>query len=107
VGWIKRGATGVLGTNRSDAKETVTALRQDVPELLAARGRDPGGVEGLLARSGIRYVDLDGWRAVLTAEARHGAPQGRGQVKIGDWDALLHAALDTPTTTACRDAPKA
>jgi len=94
AGWIKRGATGVLGTNRSDAKETVTTLREDAPALLSARAQDPGGVAPLLAENGLRYVDLDGWHAVLAAEARHGAPHGRGHVKISDWDTLLQAALD-------------
>jgi len=96
AGWIKRGATGVLGTNRSDAKETVTTLREDAPALLSARAQDPGGVAPLLAENGLRYVDLDGWHAVLAAEARQGAPHGRGHVKISDWDALLQAALPDP-----------
>lgn len=51
VGWIERGTTGVLGSNRSDIKEmviplreTVTPLRQDALALLAARDQDPPGI---------------------------------------------------------------
>ena len=103
AGWIKRGATGVLGTNRSDAKDTVTSLRHDAPDLLAARDNDLGGVEPLLAERAVRYVDLDGWHAALAAEIRHGAVHGRGQVKISDWEALLQAALDTAGSFARED----
>jgi ferredoxin--NADP+ reductase len=95
AGWIKRGATGVLGTNRSDAKETVASLRQDAAALFAARGeQDLAGVEPLLAEREIRYVDLAGWLGVVEAETRHGATHGRGQVKISDWEILLEAALE-------------
>jgi len=95
VGWIKRGATGVLGTNRSDAKETVRVLRTDVEALLAARTGDPGGIEELLTERGVRWVDVPGWQAVVAAEALQGRPHGRGRVKISDWDTLLAAALDS------------
>ena len=92
VGWIKRGPTGVLGTNRSDAEEAVASLREDRPALLAARTADPGGVARLLEARGHHHVDLDGWLAVLEREERHGAAHGRGRVKIADWDELLEAA---------------
>jgi ferredoxin--NADP+ reductase len=92
VGWIKRGATGVIGTNRSDAKDTVASLRTDVPALLAARAQDPGGIAALLDERGVDYVDVAGWRAVVEAENREGSAHGRGAVKISDWHALLEAA---------------
>lgn len=92
VGWIKRGATGVIGTNRSDAKDTVRTLRVDAPGLLAARADDPGGVEPLLVERGVAFVDVPGWLAVLDVEAQHGTPHGRGRVKISDWEHLLAAA---------------
>lgn len=92
VGWIKRGATGLLGTNRSDARDTVATLLDDAPGLLAARPADPGGLAGLLTRRGVRHVDLEGWHAVVDAEGRQGGGHGRGRVKISDWEALLDAA---------------
>jgi len=96
VGWIKRGATGVLGTNRSDAKDTVATVRADAPALLAARPVDPGGVVPLLEARGVAYVDLEGWLAVVEAERSHGTPHGRGgAVKISDWQQLLDAARPT------------
>ena len=92
VGWIKRGPTGVLGTNRSDAEEAVASLREDLPSLLAARTADPGGVSHLLEERGHQHVDIDGWLAVLEHEEGHGAAHGRGRVKVADWDDLLEAA---------------
>jgi ferredoxin--NADP+ reductase len=94
AGWIKRGATGLLGANRSDAKDTAASLRHDAPDLLSAHGDDLAGVEPLLAQRAVPYVDLAGWHAVLDAEVRHGAAQGRGPVKISDWETLLQAALE-------------
>ena len=57
VGWIKRGPTGILGTNRKDAAETVAALIADSDELRSRHTREPRGVEHLLAERGFRYVD--------------------------------------------------
>jgi ferredoxin--NADP+ reductase len=94
AGWIKRGPIGVIGTNRSDARETVAALVADAPALLAARAADPGGVEDLLAARVIRHVDVDGWQRVVLAEAVFGQPHGRGEVKISDWQTLLQAAWE-------------
>ncbi|MCX5383854.1 FAD-dependent oxidoreductase [Streptomyces sp. NBC_00083] len=92
AGWIKRGPTGVIGTNRPCAKETVASLLQDAP-LLAGR---PVAAEPLdaLRELGLRPVTWRGWLAIERAEAALGASLGRGSVKIPDWDGLLTAALD-------------
>lgn len=94
VGWVRRGATGILGTNRSDAMDAVESVRADAPELLARDGRhEPGeGIDTLLRARGVQHVDLAGWVAVLEREARHGEPHGRGRVKISDLAGLLAAA---------------
>ncbi len=94
AGWIKRGPTGVIGTNRPCAKETVSSLLADAPQMLAAQpaGRtDP--LDGLQA-AGLRPVEWTGWQAIERAETALGASLGRGPVKIGDWDALLAAARE-------------
>ncbi|MFH9675038.1 FAD-dependent oxidoreductase [Streptomyces sp. NPDC017405] len=90
AGWIKRGPTGVIGTNRPCAKETVTSLLADAPALgrVAARA-DPVAA---LRAAGIEPVPWGGWLAIERAEAELGARLGRSVVKLADWDTLLRAA---------------
>ncbi|WP_369044113.1 FAD-dependent oxidoreductase [Streptomyces sp. Midd1] len=90
AGWIKRGPTGVIGTNRPCAKETVTSLLEDAPVLVRRKvAEDP--LEALRA-AGVRPVEWAGWQAIERAEAELGARLGRGVVKLPDWDALWAAA---------------
>ncbi|MER6104947.1 FAD-dependent oxidoreductase [Streptomyces sp. NPDC001832] len=90
AGWIKRGPTGVIGSNRSCAKETVASLLDDAT-LLAGRPWAPDPVAALRAW-GLRPVEWDGWLSIQRAEAALGRSLGRGQVKIPDWAGLLSAA---------------
>ncbi|MFI6206158.1 NADP oxidoreductase [Streptomyces sp. NPDC051041] len=90
AGWIKRGPTGVIGTNRPCAKETVLSLLEDAPVLV--RGDVPGDPLAALRAEGIEPVEWAGWRAIERAEAELGASLGRGVVKLPDWDSLLAAA---------------
>ncbi|MFF3326894.1 FAD-dependent oxidoreductase [Streptomyces sp. NPDC002889] len=90
AGWIKRGPTGVIGTNRPCAKETVTALLDDATELtLRPVADDP---LDRLREAGHRPVQWPGWLAIEQAESELGRTLGRGSVKIDDWPGLLHAA---------------
>jgi ferredoxin--NADP+ reductase len=98
AGWVKRGATGILGTNRADASDAVESLRADAPHLLADRPDEPEGVAGLLAERGVEHVDLARWVAIAEREARHGVPHGRQRVKLAELAELLEAAgLPAPT----------
>jgi ferredoxin--NADP+ reductase len=92
VGWMKRGPTGILGTNRRDAADTVEALLQDAAALIAARDGQPQRLDALMDQRGVRYVDVPRWLAIADAEGRHGSVHGRGRVKISEWDGLLFAA---------------
>jgi len=94
AGWIKRGPTGVIGTNKKDATETVELLLED-----AAAGRlEPkpeataGAVDTLLAERGVRVVEYAGWTAIDEAERAAGEKGGRPRVKFCSWDELLAAA---------------
>jgi ferredoxin--NADP+ reductase len=94
AGWIKRGPTGVIGTNKKDATETVELLLAD-----AAAGRfDPkpdasaAAVDELLAERGIHVVEYDGWTAIDGVERAAGEKSGRPRVKLCSWDDLLQAA---------------
>ncbi|MFF3985548.1 FAD-dependent oxidoreductase [Streptomyces sp. NPDC001797] len=90
AGWIKRGPTGVIGTNRPDAKETVTSLLADAPVLL--RKAVPEDPVAALRSAGIEPVPWTGWQAIERAEAALGARLGRSVVKLADWNSLLAAA---------------
>jgi ferredoxin--NADP+ reductase len=94
AGWIKRGPTGVIGTNKKDATETVEVLLED-----AAAGRlEPkpdataAAVDALLAERGTRVVEYDGWSAIDEAERAAGEKDGRPRVKFCSWEELLAAA---------------
>ncbi|MEV1068267.1 FAD-dependent oxidoreductase [Streptomyces sp. NPDC050263] len=94
AGWIKRGPTGVIGTNRPCAKETATSLLEDAPVLL--RRELPGDpLEPLRAAGAEPVVGWAGWLAIERAEAELGASLGRGVVKLPDWASLLAAAART------------
>ncbi|MBC9729725.1 FAD-dependent oxidoreductase [Streptomyces sp. TRM68367] len=67
AGWIKRGPTGVIGTNRPDAKETVTSLLEDAP-LLEHR-QVPTDPLAAMRADGINPVEWTGWQAIERAEA--------------------------------------
>nr|WP_152892447.1 FAD-dependent oxidoreductase [Streptomyces adustus] len=90
AGWIKRGPTGVIGTNRPCAKETVTSLLADTPAL-GARELPEDPLTALRA-AGAEPVTWAGWLAIERAEAELGASLGRGVVKLPDWESLLAAA---------------
>ncbi|HEY3483408.1 MAG TPA: FAD-dependent oxidoreductase [Streptomyces sp.] len=94
AGWIKRGPTGVIGTNRPCAKETAASLIADAPRLLArALPADPLGA---LMAEGCHPVAWPGWLAIEAAEAALGRTLGRPTVKICDWRGLLAAAGTAP-----------
>ncbi|GGV64089.1 FAD-dependent oxidoreductase [Streptomyces thermoviolaceus] len=91
AGWIKRGPTGVIGTNRPCAKETVTSLLADAPVLVRDRVV-PEDAVAVLRADGVEPVEWEGWQAIERAEARLGASLGRGVVKLPDWESLRAAA---------------
>ncbi|MFE0353666.1 NADP oxidoreductase [Streptomyces nigra] len=90
AGWIKRGPTGVIGTNRPCAKETVASLLADASAL---EGKSvPEEPVAALRAAGIDPVRWQGWCAIEQAEAELGASLGRGTVKLPDWQSLMRAA---------------
>jgi ferredoxin--NADP+ reductase len=94
AGWIKRGPTGVIGTNKKDASETIERLLEDARAGLLARGEASAtaeSVEELLSSRGIEHVTYAGWEAIDAAERARGEPQGRPRIKLSTW-AELHAA---------------
>jgi ferredoxin--NADP+ reductase len=84
VGWIKRGPTGILGTNKRDAEETVTRLAEDLAAgaLPAPPNPDPAQVDALLAERKPDLVTIEGWRAIDAHELGKGREKRRPRVKL-------------------------
>lgn len=88
AGWIKRGPSGVVGTNKSCARQTVDALHAD-----AVAGRLPApSVEADVAEVLHAPLDVTAWRALDTHEKALGRAQGRPRVKVVDLDEMRSVA---------------
>lgn len=89
TGWIKRGPTGVIGTNRADSVATVKSLLADLPNLDA--GRKPGADElkALLKSRGVRVVSYADWQKIDAAEVRRGETAGKPREKFARVEEML------------------
>jgi len=84
AGWIKRGPTGVIGTNKKDASETVARLIEDrdAGRLNEPAQPDPDEIEAWLRGRVAGLVTWQGWKAIDLHETQLGEPQGRPRVKL-------------------------
>jgi ferredoxin--NADP+ reductase len=122
VGWIKRGPSGVIGTNKKDAQETVDAMLADLAPSAnsdgasaAAAGLGTAGpaagagamhtpshlgaaaIEALLRERQPALVTYSGWEAIDRHERELGERTGRPRVKLTDIEEMLRiAATETP-----------
>ena len=94
AGWIKRGPSGVIGTNKKCAHETVAA-----PARRPARGTAPAAavrraptLDALLAERGATLVDYAAWERIDEHERGAGEAQGRPRVKLTQREELLARA---------------
>jgi ferredoxin--NADP+ reductase len=94
VGWIKRGPTGILGTNKRDAEETVSCLIEDLRRgaLPEPPNVDREQIDALLAQRKPDLVTVEGWRAIDTHELQRGHSEDRPRVKLASRDELLAMA---------------
>jgi ferredoxin--NADP+ reductase len=83
AGWARRGATGVVATNRACAVDAVTRLLGDLDGQASASDRE--SVDELLGRLGIAPVGYGGWAAIDAEERSRGQRTGRQRVKVGSW----------------------
>ncbi|MEO5798651.1 MAG: FAD-dependent oxidoreductase [Gemmatimonadales bacterium] len=81
-GWIKRGPQGVIGTNKSDAAETVDHLIADAATGRLQAGRTVAAIDELLAERGVRVTDWNDWQQLDREEQARGAPAGRPREKV-------------------------
>lgn len=80
VGWAKRGPTGVIGTNKKDAEETVALMLEDVKNI--RRVGQPQDVTEFLKTRQCTPVLFDEWQKFNTAEIERGKPGNRPRVKF-------------------------
>ena len=92
AGWIKRGPSGIIGTNKKDAVQTVACLLEDLADssTWTASRPDPADVDSALA--GHDVVSISGWRCIDIAERALGATRGRDRTTLHNREDLLGAA---------------
>jgi ferredoxin/flavodoxin---NADP+ reductase len=92
-GWIKRGPSGVIGTNKKDSQDTVSKIIEDAA---AGRLNEPisDDIEGMIESSAEHAVTWEGWLAIDAVETDVGQTSvpARPRVKLTDWEALRAAA---------------
>jgi ferredoxin--NADP+ reductase len=97
VGWIKRGPSGVIGSNRPDAVETAEAMMTDAlaGDLLQPAHPSRASLDALLASRGVEVVSYADWQILDRLEQEAGAAAGRPRLKfsrVEDMMAALHQA---------------
>jgi ferredoxin--NADP+ reductase len=103
AGWIKRGPTGFIGTNKSCSFETVQALVADFNAGSLTDPVDkPGALATLVHERQPRAVDSAGWRAIDAAEIARGSHDGRPRNKFTDVADMLHVADTAPPAPPTR-----
>jgi ferredoxin--NADP+ reductase len=91
AGWIKRGPSGLIGSNKPCSIETVKSLLADLPALEPCPNRDSRPLLEHLSRNGIRVVDYDTWKKIDAAEIDRGKAEGKPRVKFVNVDEMLAA----------------
>jgi ferredoxin/flavodoxin---NADP+ reductase len=97
VGWVKRGPSGLIGSNKPDAVETVEAMLADLPDRQGTPDPGPDAVERLLDQRGVCFVRYDHWRKLDELEVERGGACGRPRVKFCRVEEMLEA-LGLPET---------
>jgi ferredoxin--NADP+ reductase len=93
AGWIKRGPTGVIGTNKPDAAETVACMMEDLAQgaVLQPSEPDPASIEGLILSRQPRVFSYADWRRLDELERTRGRAAGRPRVKFTQVEEMLSA----------------
>jgi ferredoxin--NADP+ reductase len=111
VGWIKRGPSGVIGTNKKDAQETVDAMLADLSSPTtrhAPSDADAASIERLLRSKQPDLVTYSGWEAIDRHERALGETVGRPRVKLTRIEEMLRvAAEEDPSHEELDEAPSA
>ena len=82
VGWIKRGPSGVIGTNKPDSAATVQSLLADLPKLPPCPEPDTGKIRKILKGRSVRVVSFPDWEKMDAAEVENGKKVGKPREKF-------------------------
>lgn len=99
AGWIKRGPSGIIGTNKPDSVETVEQLIQDAPELSCLKP-DSEALAERLKQQGVRVVTYADWQKIDAAEIANGQKAGKSREKftrVSEMLALLDGVSEAVT----------
>jgi ferredoxin/flavodoxin---NADP+ reductase len=93
AGWIKRGPTGVIGTNKPDAAETVECMFEDLARgaVLEPTRPEAAAAEALVRQRQPNYVSYNDWLKLNEIEVARGRVQGRPRVKLTSVEEMLAA----------------
>ena len=92
AGWIKRGPSGVIGTNKPDSFETAKLLAEDVASLPPAENPSRDAVISTLRERNIKVVTYDDWKRIDAAEITRGEAVGKPREKFVTVDDMLKEA---------------
>jgi ferredoxin--NADP+ reductase len=82
AGWIKRGPTGIIGTNRACAVGTIASLLADIPKMAADARPGGEGLKKILAGRQARVVTYAEWRRIDGVEIQRGTAKGKPREKF-------------------------
>jgi ferredoxin--NADP+ reductase len=107
-GWIKRGPSGVIGTNKPDSAETVAAMLEDAGDgrAFVPVESPQDAIPAILKSRGIRYVTFADWCRIDAVEQALGAREGRPRAKLTSVSEIL-ACLDAPAPSSTQVASAA
>ncbi|HEX2483261.1 MAG TPA: FAD-dependent oxidoreductase [Methylomirabilota bacterium] len=93
AGWIKRGPTGVIGTNKPDAAETVASMVEDLgrDRVLSPSEAEPGAALSLVCQRQPQYISWTDWQRLDALEVARGRASGRPRVKFTRVEEMLAA----------------
>ena len=91
AGWIKRGPSGVVGTNKPCSEETVAHLLEDLETLSPCEQPDTQAVLDLLDQKGVKVFSFDDWQKIDAAEVERGQKIGKPREKFISVEEMLSA----------------
>jgi ferredoxin--NADP+ reductase len=82
TGWIKRGPSGIIGTNRADSVAVVRRVMEDLGAMPARASRGAAGLRNCLHQAGREFVDFTQWLRIDRAEVEAGAARSKPREKF-------------------------